>query len=184
MSQIFKIIKIIKVSKKHNYQDSVPYITNATDEQNIDYLNVVPAEQTNYSYLEQNQYTTNNYQTGYQENNTNDYYQQGGYTGYSNGGEITTTNNYEYNQNNYSNGLQGMQLAETGEYGSYNNMGNVEAYGTGGLEYIDQNPPISNLRNSEVVKETEFGTSVRRSLVSETKKEALVSHKTLPVKVL
>ena len=47
-----------------------------------------------------------------------------------------------------------------------------------------QNPPIANLGNSEVVKETEFRTSVRRSLVSETKKEALVSHKTLPVKVL
>ena len=63
-------------------------------------------------------------------------------------------------------------------------MRNVEAYGTGGLEYIDQNTPIANLRNSEFVKEIEFRNSVRRYFVSEIKKEALVSHKTLTVKVL
>ena len=76
-----------------------------------------------------------------------------------------------------------MQLAETIGYGASDNMGNVEAYGTGGLEYIDQNPP-AELRNSEVVKQTEFRTSVRNSLVHESRKEALVTHKTLPVKVL
>ena len=163
------------------YQESVPYITNVTEDQNINYLNTYPSQQTDYSYLQQNQYTTNDYQSGYQEYNTNNYYQQG----YTNGGEITTTTNtinYEYNQNN-ADGQQGMQLAETIGYGSYDNMGNVEAYGTGGLEYIDQNPP-ANLRNSEVIKETEFRTSVRRSLVNESRKEALVSHETLPVKVL
>ena len=31
-------------------------------------------------------------------------------------------------------------------------MENLEAYGIGGLEYIDQNTPITNLRNSEVLK--------------------------------
>ena len=164
------------------YQESVPYITNVTEDQNIDYLNAVPGQTTDYSYQNyQNQYEANNYQTGYQEYNTNDYYQQG----YTNGGEITTTTttNYEYNQNNYSDGQQGMQLAETIGYGASDNMGNVEAYGTGGLEYIDQNPP-AELRNSEVVKQTEFRTSVRNSLVHESRKEALVTHKTLPVKVL
>ena len=160
------------------YQETGPYITNVTEDQNINYLNAIPSQQTDYSYLQQNQYTTNNYQSGFQEYNTNDYYQQG----YANGGEITTTTtNYEYNQNNYLNGQQGMQLAETVGYGSSDNMGNVEAYGTGGLEYIDQNP---NLRNSEVVKQTEFRTSVRGTLVNESRKEALISHKTLPVKVL
>ena len=159
------------------YQESAPYITNVTEDQNIDYLN---AQQTDYFY--QNQYVTNDYQSGFQEYNTNDYYQQG----YTNGGEITTTTtttNYDFNQNNYLNGQQGMQLAETVGYGSTDNMGNVEAYGTGGLEYIDQNPP-ANLRNSEVVKQTEFRTSVRGTLVNESRKEALVSHLTLPVKVL
>ena len=162
------------------YQESVPYITNVTEDQNIDYLNAVPTQQTDYSY--QNQYVTNDYQSGFQEYNTNDYYQQG----FTNGGEITTTTttNYEYSQNNYSNEQQGMQLAETIGYGSSDNMGNVEAYGTGGLEYIDQNPSIDNLRNSEVIKQTEFRTSVRGTLVNESRKKALVSHSTLPVKVL
>ena len=78
-----------------------------------------------------------------------------------------------------------MQLAETIGYGASDNMGNVEAYGTGGLEYIDQNTTsAANLENSEVVKQTEFRTSVRNSLVHESRKEALVTHKTLPVKVL
>ena len=133
------------------YQESAPYITNVTEDQNIDYLN---AQQTDYFY--QNQYVTNDYQSGFQEYNTNDYYQQG----YTNGGEITTTTtttNYDFNQNNYLNGQQGMQLAETVGYGSTDNMGNVEAYGTGGLEYIDQNPP-THLRNSEVIKQTESHT--------------------------
>ena len=162
------------------YQDSGPYITNVTDDQ---YLNAVPGGQTDYSYLQQTQtqYVTNDYQNGGETYNTNDYYQQG----YANGGEITTTTttNYEYNQNNYVDGQQGMQLAETIGYGASDNMGNVEAYGTGGLEYIDQNPP-AELRNSEVVKQTEFRTSVRNSLVHESRKEAVVTHKTLPVKVL
>jgi hypothetical protein len=162
------------------YQESVPYITNVTEDQNIDYLNAVPTQQTDYSY--QNQYVTNDYQSGFQGYNTNDYYQQG----FTNGGEITTTTttNYEYNQNNYSTEQQGMQLADTIGYGSSDNMGNVEAYGTGGLEYIDQNPSIDNLRNSEVIKQTEFRTSVRGTLVNESRKKALVSHSTLPVKVL
>ena len=162
------------------YQESVPYITNVTEDQNIDYLNAVPTQQTDYSY--QNQYVTNDYQSGFQGYNTNDYYQQG----FTNGGEITTTTttNYEYSQNNYSNEQQGMQLAETIGYGSSDNMGNVEAYGTGGLEYIDQNPSFDNLRNSEVIKQTEFRTSVRGTLVNESRKKALVSHSTLPVKIL
>ena len=164
------------------YQDSGPYITNVTDDQ---YLNAVPAEQTDYSYLQQTQtqYVTNDYQNGGQLYNTNDYYQQG----IGNGGEITTTttttNNYEYSQNNYLNEQQGMQLAETIGYGASDNMGNVEAYGTGGLEYIDQNPP-ANLRNSEVVKQTEFRTSVRGTLVNQSTKDTVFSQKTLPVKVL
>ena len=66
-----------------------------------------------------------------------------------------------------------MQLAETIGYGASDNMGNVEAYGTGGLEYIDQTAPAANLRNSEVVKQTEFRTSVRNSLVHESRKEAV-----------
>ena len=162
------------------YQESVPYITNVTEDQNIDYLNAVPTQQTDYSY--QNQYVTNDYQSGFQGYNTNDYNQQG----FTNGGEITTTTttNYEYSQNNYSNEQQGMQLAETIGYGSSDNMGNVEAYGTGGLEYIDQNPSFDNLRNSEVIKQTEFRTSVRGTLVNESRKKALVSHSTLPVKIL
>ena len=87
------------------YQDSVPYITQVTEEQNVNYLNTVPTEQTDYFYLQQiqTQYISNDYQNGGETYNTNDYYQQG----YANGGEITTataTNNYEYNQNNYSNG--------------------------------------------------------------------------------
>ena len=77
-----------------------------------------------------------------------------------------------------------MQLAETIGYGSSDNMGNVEAYGTGGLEYIDQNPSTANLRNSEVVKRTEFRTSVRGTLVNQSTKDTVFSQKTLPVKVL
>ena len=96
--------------------------------------NTWPAEQIDYTYTEQAQNETN-YNIG-KEYNLNDYYNQQ----YVNSGEIvTTTTTTTVNQNGGD-----MRLAETIGYGTSDTAGNVEAYGTGGLEYIDNNPPTSN----------------------------------------
>ena len=79
----------------------------------------------------------------------------------------TTTTNYEYNQNQYLNGHEGMIKAETIGYGTTDNMGNVQAYGTGGYEYIDNNQ-AAQLRDSEIIKKTEIRTSVNQAMVNES----------------
>ena len=89
---------------------------------------------------------------------------------------ITTTVTENRNQ-------EGMKMAETIGYGAFDASGNVEAYGTGGYEMIDNNDN-AQFRNSEIIKETEIRTSVGKAMINQSTKETLFSHKVLPVKVL
>ena len=134
----------------------------------------MPAEQTDYTYIDQAQNETN-YNVG-QEYNLYDYYNQQSV----NNGEImaTTTTTTTVNQNEGD-----MRLAETIGYGTSDTIGNVEAYGTGGLEYIDNNLPTATLRDSKIVKETEIRTSVNKAMINKSTNKTLFSQTTLPVKV-
>ena len=79
---------------------------------------------------------------------------------------------------------QGQAMAETIGYGTSDTMGNVEAYGTGGLEVIDQTSPDQFPSVEDLVKDTEVRTSVNKTLVNETIKNVSMTTKTLPVKVM
>ena len=167
---------ITKVEEEH-IQETGPYITSVEETQNVEYLQ----PQTDYTYLQQTQTETNYVQNGGQEFNMHEYLQQNG-----NEAQVTTTTtttNYEYNQNQYLNGHEGMIKAETIGYGTTDNMGNVQAYGTGGYEYIDNNQ-AAQLRDSEIIKKTEIRTSVNQAMVNESTNKALISQSTLPVQIL
>ena len=133
-------------------QNSGPFISRVQEEQNVQYVNALPPQQANYAYLQQTQAqaeaSSNIIQNGGQGYNVSGY----GANGYiqqqnmSGGGvmatTMTTTTAGTANSGvllNQNNGMGGMRLAETIGYGASDNMGNVEAYGTGGVEYIDNN---------------------------------------------
>ena len=179
-----KINEVITETEAYNqanqpvYQQyDLPYITKADDEEpNVDYNNIMPAQETttDYSYL--NQTTTN---TNYVQNDLPYDYKL--YDGAA-AGTTTTTEFNEYNQTDYTNGQQNdMGMAETIGYGSSEN---VEAYGIGGYELTDNNNPLSQLRDSQIIKETEIRTSINKTMVNESTKKTLYSHSILPAKIL
>ena len=75
-------------------------------------------------------------------------------------------------------------MAETIEYITTDNTGSVEAYGTGGLEVIEQTTTGQLSDVEDIIKDTEIRTSINRALVNETSKDIVVTTETLPVKVL
>ena len=179
-----KINEVITETEAYNqanqpvYQQyDLPYITKADDEEpNVDYNNIMPAQETttDYSYL--NRTNTN---TNYVQNDLPYDYKL--YDGAA-AGTTTTTEFNEYNQTDYTNGQQNdMGMAETIGYGSSEN---VEAYGTGGYELTDNNNPLSQLRDSQIIKETEIRTSINKTMVNESTKKTLYSHSILPAKIL
>ena len=168
---------ITKVEEEHIHETG-PYITSVEENQNVEYL----PPQTDYTYLQQTQTETNYVQNGGQEFNINEYLQQNGNEAQATT-TTTTTTNYEYNQNQYLNGQESMIKAETIGYGTSDNMGNVQAYGTGGYEYIDNNQ-AAQLRDSEIIKKTEIRTSVNQAMVNESTNKAFFSQSTLPVQIL
>ena len=176
-NKIQETVPYITKVEEEQKQENGPYITPVEENQNTQNLNTMPP-QTDYAYLQQTQtQTQTNYvESGVLEYNVDEYP--------INGGQTTTTTNYELNQNQYSNGQDGMIMAETIGYGASDNIGNVQAYGTGGLEYIDQNPDTAQLRNSEIIKQTKIRTSVNQAMVNESTNKTLFSQNTLPVKVL
>ena len=162
----------IEKSNQQIAQESAPFIQKTEEEQqHVEYL---PPQQANYPYLQPIQTETNIVQNGAQETNLDNYLQQGGGTAIT-----TVTDNY---QNQYG-GQGGMELAGTIGYGVNDTMGGVQAYGTGEYEYIAQNPG-PELRNSQIIKETEFRNSINRAIVNESTNKTLFSQNTLPVKVL
>jgi hypothetical protein len=162
---------------EEHIHETGPYITSVEETQNVEYL----PPQMDYTYLQQTQTETNYVQNGGQEFNINEYLQQNGNEAQAT--TTTTTTNYEYNQSQYLNGQEGMIKAETIGYGTSDNMGNVQAYGTGGYEYIDNNQ-AAQLRDSEIIKKTEIRTSVNQAMVNESTNKAFFSQSTLPVQIL
>ena len=145
-----------------------------------------PSQEVNEQYLEQVQTETN---TNVVENG-GDQYDMGNLGDYANNGqaEMVTTTTTTTNEvvNDYSQGQQndGYAMAETIGYGTTDNAGSVEAYGTGGLEVIDQTTTGQLPDVEDIIKDTEIRTSINRALVNETTKDTVVTTETLPVKVL
>ena len=170
-------------------QNAAPFISRVEEEksvQNVQYVNALPPQQANYTYMQQAQT---------QAETSSSYMQNGGQgynlSGYnmSDGGAMATTmtatttetaNNYMSSQNN---GM-GMRLAETVGYGSTDTMGNVEAYGTGGVEYIDDNQDQSAYGNAQIVNQSEIHNSINRTMVNQSTNKPFFTTATLPVKVL
>ena len=171
----------MKETNVYTQVDSLPYITKADDEEQIvEYPNTIPIQTTSdYSYLQQTNLTQ--FDAGQDYN----LYQQT----LTNGGEAnlatTTTEFNEYNQTNYSDGQNnGMVMAETTGNVSSDISSNIKVYGTDGYELIDNNPPLQQLRDSQIIKETEIRSSVNKAMIKESTKETLFSQSTLPVKFL
>ena len=174
----------VKETNVYTQVDSLPYITKADDEEQIvEYPNTIPIQTTSdYSYLQQTNLTQ--FDAG-QDYNLSSLYQQT----LTNGGEAnlatTTTEFNEYNQTNYSDGQNnGMVMAETTGNVSSDISSNIKVYGTDGYELIDNNPPLQQLRDSQIIKETEIRSSVNKAMIKESTKETLFSQSTLPVKFL
>ena len=161
--------------EENTIQKTEQYVSSAEETQNVEYLNAFPA-QADYNY----QAETNVVENGGQEYNIDELLRQNA----TNGFEITTaTTTTTATNNGYANGQEGMILAETIGYGTTDKEGNIEAYGTGGYEYIDQNQ-APELNNSQTVKKTEIRTKINRKKVKQSTNEALFTSSTLPVKVL
>ena len=133
------------------------------------------------AYLQQMQAQTNIVQNGGGQ------YNMGGYA--NSGVMVGTTTTTNEMINNYSQNQQGSAyaMAETIGYGTTDTMGNVSAYGTGGLEVIDNTAPgqmpyttqIQNVGNIN-----QFGSSYNTGMVNQTTKDVVYTTKTLPVKVM
>ena len=158
--------------QKTTYQvNTVPYISNVQETQNVEYVNTYPEEQGNYSYQTQTETYNNVIENGSYG------YDMSAYNA-NNAGLVTTTETVESNA--MASQDNGMRLAETVGYGSSDTMGNVEAYGTGGLEYIDDNQgQFTTMGNTQITNQT-----VYNSTFNESNKNPLITTTTLPVKVL
>ena len=158
--------------QKTTYQvNTVPYISNVQETQNVEYVNTYPEGQGNYSYQTQTQTYNNVIENG------SSGYDMSAYNA-NNAGLVTTTETVESNA--MASQDNGMRLAETVGYGSSDTMGNVEAYGTGGLEYIDDNQgQFTTMGNTQITNQT-----VYNSTFNESNKNPLITTTTLPVKVL
>jgi hypothetical protein len=185
--QTLPVIQKVQEEQTVIRQNAAPFISRVEEEksvQNVQYVNALPPQQANYTYMQQAQT---------QEETSNSYMQNGGQgynlSGYnmSDGGAMATTmtttttetaNNYMSSQNN------GMRLAETVGYGSTDTMGNVEAYGTGGVEYIDDNQDQSAYGNAQYVNQSEIHNSINRTMVNQSTNKPFFTTATLPVKVL
>ena len=183
--QTLPVIQKVQEEQTVIRQNAAPFISRVEEEsniQNVQYVNALPPQQANYSYMQQTQ----------TQEETSNYLQNGGQgynlSGYniSDGGAMATTmttettNNYISSQDN---GM-GMRLAETVGYGSSDTMGNVEAYGTGGVEYIDNNQDQSAYGNAQIVNQNEIHNSINRTMVSQSTSKPVFTTATLPVKVL
>ena len=171
-------ISSIEENITNNFQEAGPYISSTEENQTVEYLNTIPV-QADYNYQSETQFeTTNVVENEGKEINIDELLQQN----ITNGAEITTTTINEATNYEFSNGLEGKVKAETIGYGTSDTKGNVEAYGTGGYEYIDQTDP--SLINSEVKTKSEIRTSFNRRKVDHSANKTLVSSSALPANVL
>ena len=143
-------------NENQNIEEPLPVVENIVENQEYTF----PSQEENGEYLEQVQTETNVVENGGEQYNMGDY---------ANNGEVVTTTTTDEVVNDYS---------------TADNMGDVDAYGTGGLEVNEQTTTGQPLNIEDIVKDTQIRTSINRALVNETTKETLVTTRTLPVKVL
>ena len=143
-------------NENQNIEEPLPVVENIVENQEYTF----PSQEENGEYLEQVQTETNVVENGGEQYNMGDY---------ANNGEVVTTTTTDEVVN---------------DYGTSDNMGDVDSYGTGGLEVNEQTTTGQPLNIEDIVKDTQIRTSINRALVNETTKETLVTTRTLPVKVL
>ena len=169
----------VEENTTNKIQEAGPYISSTEETQNVEYLNTIPV-QTDYNYQSEAQFeTTNVVENGGQEYNIDELLQQN----ITSGAEITTTTTNETTNYEFSNGHEGMVKAETIGYGASDTKGNVEEYGTGGYEYIDQNQD-SSLIKSEIKTKSEIRTTLNRTKAEQSTNKTLITSNTLPVNEL
>jgi hypothetical protein len=169
----------VEENTTNKIQEAGPYISSTEETQNVEYLNTIPV-QTDYNYQSEAQFeTTNVVENGGQEYNIDKLLQQN----ITSGAEITTTTTNETTNYEFSNGHEGMVKAETIGYGASDTKGNVEEYGTGGYEYIDQNQD-SSLIKSEIKTKSEIRTTLNRTKADQSTDKTLITSNTLPVNEL
>jgi hypothetical protein len=169
----------VEENTTNKIQEAGPYISSTEETQNVEYLNTIPV-QTDYNYQSEAQFeTTNVVENGGQEYNIDELLQQN----ITSGAEITTTTTNETTNYEFSNGHEGMVKAETIGYGASDTKGNVEEYGTGGYEYIDQNQDPSLIK-SEIKTKSEIRTTLNRTKADQSTDKTLITSNTLPVNEL
>jgi hypothetical protein len=169
----------VEENTTNKIQEAGPYISSTEETQNVEYLNTIPV-QTDYNYQSEAQFeTTNVVENGGQEYNIDKLLQQN----ITSGAEITTTTTNETTNYEFSNGHEGMVKAETIGYGASDTKGNVEEYGTGGYEYIDQNQDPSLIK-SEIKTKSEIRTTLNRTKADQSTDKTLITSNTLPVNEL
>ena len=169
----------VEENTTNKIQEAGPYFSSTEETQNVEYLNTIPV-QTDYNYQSEAQFeTTNVVENGGQEYNIDELLQQN----ITSGAEITTTTTNETTNYEFSNGHEGMVKAETIGYGASDTKGNVEEYGTGGYEYIDQNQDPSLIK-SEIKTKSEIRTTLNRTKADQSTDKTLITSNTLPVNEL
>ena len=169
----------VEENTTNKIQEAGPYFSSTEETQNVEYLNTIPV-QTDYNYQSEAQFeTTNVVENGGQEYNIDELLQQN----ITSGAEITTTTTNETTNYEFSNGHEGMVKAETIGYGASDTKGNVEEYGTGGYEYIDQNQDPSLIK-SEIKTKSEIRTTLNRTKAEQSTNKTLITSNTLPVNEL
>jgi hypothetical protein len=169
----------VEENTTNKIQEAGPYISSTEETQNVEYLNTIPV-QTDYNYQSEAQFeTTNVVENGGQEYNIDELLQQN----ITSGAEKTTTTTNETTNYEFSNGHEGMVKAETIGYGASDTKGNVEEYGTGGYEYIDQNQDPSLIK-SEIKTKSEIRTTLNRTKADQSTDKTLITSNTLPVNEL
>ena len=145
---------------------------NINDEVNVEYT--TSPQEMEENHLQQVQ-TETVVENGEEPYNMGEYYDNGATA-------TTTTTTTNEVINNYSQPVNGYAMAETIGYGTTDTTGGVDAYGTGGLEVIEETGQLPDVQ--DIIKNTEMRTSVNRAVVNEKTNQTLFTTTTLPVKVL
>ena len=158
--------------------ENVETMDNNVNEEVMSPENIASPQEIDENYVQQVQ-TETVVENGGEPYNMGEYYGNGATTTTTTTTTTEEINNYSQNQPD-----NGYAMAETIGYGTTDTVGSVDAYGTGGLEVIDQTN-IGQLPDvHDIIKDTEMRTSINRALVNEKTNQTLFTSRTLPVKIL
>ena len=158
--------------------ENVETMDNNVNEEVMSPENIALPQEIDENYVQQVQ-TETVVENGGEPYNMGDYYGNGATTTTTTTTTTEEINNYSQNQPD-----NGYAMAETIGYGTTDAMGSVDAYGTGGLEVIDQTNTGQLPDVHDIIKDTEMRTSINKALVNEKTNQTLFTSRTLPVKIL